>query len=248
MDAIEDDGGVKADTVIWSKGVKRDVKAQYKSALEFKDAYAIPIDGDVKARGIEFFASRRVPPASPARWIPARSRSSSGSRRSTSEGTSEDDLMESEDYTFSVGRIDLVGNLITNRRKGFAYWRPSQESLTVQLANGSTTRKIISVTLQTGEALYYGQNTGWYCVDVNGNQKSNAPATSGASSTADSKAVSVSLNTSIADSKALSVSTIASTNLSTFTTASGVTSSTESLRTSAGNSTTLSKTKSSFSF
>lgn len=148
--------------------------------------------------------------------------------------------------------------------------------VTVQLVNGTTTRKLLSITLQTGEALYYSQHTGFYCVDVNGNQKSNSPASSGAASTADSKgvssgtqastadskalsvsgltstadskAVSVSLLTSTADSKGLSSGTQSSTNLSSFVAASGTTSSTESLRTSAGNSTTLSKTKSSFSF
>lgn len=129
MDAIEDDGGVKANKVAWAKGVKRDVKSQYKSAVQFQDAYAIPIDGDVKARGIEFFASRRVPPgfAMPFDssslekffWKPS---------LDEAEGMTESDLLESEDYTFSVGRIDLVGNLITNRRKGFAYFRSLSES------------------------------------------------------------------------------------------------------------------------
>lgn len=129
MDAIEDDGGVKADTVIWAKGVKRDVKAQYKSALEFNDAYAIPIDGDIKARGIEFFASRRVPPGFTCAfqrsawekffWKPS---------VDSQDDQSESDLMPSEDYTFQVGRLDLIGNLVCNRRKAFAYWRSLDES------------------------------------------------------------------------------------------------------------------------
>lgn len=129
LDAIEDKGGVKADKVMWSKGVKRDVKAQYKSALQFNDAYAIPIDGDVKHKGLEFFASRRVPPGLAVTmdsssiekffWKPS---------LDEADGMSESDLMESEDYTFSVGRIDLVGNLVTNRRLGFAYHRGLTES------------------------------------------------------------------------------------------------------------------------
>ena len=60
--------------------------------------------------------------------------------------------------------------------------------------------------------------------------------------------LSFSTTASTALSEATSVSVVASANLSTFTVASGTTSSTESLRTSAGNSVTLSKTKSSFSF
>ncbi len=129
MDAIEDDGGVKADTVIWSKGVRRDVKAQYKAAVEFTDAYAIPIDGDVKQRGIEFFASRRVPPGfacafHKAAWEKFFWKPSIDSQDSQTEA----DLLPSEDYTFKVGRIDLIGNLVPNRRKGFAYWRSLEES------------------------------------------------------------------------------------------------------------------------
>lgn len=129
LDAIEDDGGVKADTVIWSKGVRRDVKAQYKAAVEFNDAYAIPIDGDVKHRGIEFFASRRVPPGfacamQKAAWEKFFWKPTIDSQ----DGQSESDLLPSEDYTFKIGRIDLIGNLVTNRRKGFAYWRSLDES------------------------------------------------------------------------------------------------------------------------
>lgn len=129
MDAIEDKSPYKANKVVWSKGVKRDVKAQYKSSLLFNDAYAIPIDGDIKARGLEFFASRRVPPtfatafASDAIekffWKPS---------LDEAEGMTEGDLLEAEDYTFSIGRIDLIGNLVTNCRLGFAAWRSLDES------------------------------------------------------------------------------------------------------------------------
>lgn len=129
MDAIEDKSPYKANKVIWSKGVRRDVKAQYKASLQFQDAYAIPIDGDVKARGLEFFASRRVPPGFACAmsdkavekffWKPS---------LDEAEGMGESDLMESEDYDFSVGKIDLIGNLVTNCRLGFAYWRSLDES------------------------------------------------------------------------------------------------------------------------
>lgn len=129
MDAIEDKSPYKADKVIWSKGVRRDVKAQYKASLQFQDAYAIPIDGDVKARGLEFFASKRVPPGFASAfsskaiekffWKPS---------LDEAEGMGEGDLLEAEDYTFSVGRIDLIGNLVTNCRLGFAAWRSLDES------------------------------------------------------------------------------------------------------------------------
>lgn len=128
LDAIEDEGGVSADTVIWSKGVKRDVKAQYKAALEFNDAYSIPMDGKVKYTGITFFSSRRVPPTFASAfqkaavekffWKPTIDEQDS---------MSESDLLPSEDYTFQIGRIDLIGNLVWNRRKAFAYWRSLDE-------------------------------------------------------------------------------------------------------------------------
>lgn len=88
-------------------------------------------------------------------------------------------------------------------------------TVTVRLNNNGTTRNLAVVILQTGEALYYSQNTGFYCVDVNGNQKSNAPASSGASSTADSKGVSAGLATSVAVSQLLSIDAVDDTATST---------------------------------
>lgn len=129
QDAIEDDGGVTADLVAWSRGVKRDVRAQYSAALEFTDAYKIPIDGKVTAKGIDFFSSRDVPPTfvlvgnkssvEKFFWNP-----SIESQDSMQEG----DLRESEDYSARIGHFDLVGNLVWNRRKGFAYGYSYSES------------------------------------------------------------------------------------------------------------------------
>lgn len=131
-------------------------------------------------------------------------------------------------------------------------------TVTVRLNNNGTTRIVAQYTLQTGEGLYFDRGSGWRAIDVNGNTKTNQPASSGASSTAlsagtqasteaskanasvatASSAASVDLaNASTADSKAVSAATVASTASSTL-----------SLNLSAGTSTTLSKTKSSFGF
>jgi hypothetical protein len=128
IDAIEDASGESPNLVIWAKGVKRDVKAQYKAAVQFNDAYAIPMDGDVKHRGLKFFSSRKVPPTFCAImhdsavekffWKPDEVGSSS---------MSESDLLESEDYTIKVGRIDLVGNLVWNSRSKLGYFRSLTE-------------------------------------------------------------------------------------------------------------------------
>lgn len=129
-DAVEDASGRKVDTVIWSKGVKRDVKAQYKSALEFNDAYAIPIDGDIKAKGIKFFASRRVPPAFACPFVSdAWERFFWKPDLPEGDGSmAESELLESEDIAASIGRIDLVGNLVVNQRNAFSYFTGLSES------------------------------------------------------------------------------------------------------------------------
>lgn len=103
------------------------------------------------------------------------------------------------------------------------------------LATGSAvTRIITTVALQPGETLCYDESTGFYCLDVNGNRKTNATGTSSATSDALSAGVSGGTRASVA--------------LSTTVSASTVVSSTESLRTSAGWSVSISKVKSSFSF
>lgn len=128
QDQIEDASGRSANRVIWAKGVKRDVKQQYKAGMMFNDAYNIPLDGNVKAEGVQFLASRRVPPglvvtfAADALekffWKPT---------LDDQDGMTENDLLESEDITASIGRIDLVGNLVVNQRNAFAYARSLTE-------------------------------------------------------------------------------------------------------------------------
>jgi hypothetical protein len=129
-DAVEDASGRTVDTIIWSKGVKRDVKAQYKAAVMFNDAYAIPIDGNVKAKGISFFASRRVPPGMAIPFAKAALEKffwkpdlDDGDGSMT-----ESELLESEDIAARIGRIDLVGNLVTNQRNAFSYFSGLTES------------------------------------------------------------------------------------------------------------------------
>lgn len=123
QDLIEDDGG-KADRVLLDKAVYRDLILQYQSPLRVSDPYALPIDGDVKARGVQWQKSKRVPPGLAVAydasawekffWKPEL-------------GDSEDmgwgDLKEMEDLSGFLGTIDFIGNLVCNKRKAFAYWR-----------------------------------------------------------------------------------------------------------------------------
>jgi hypothetical protein len=123
QDAIEDEGG-KADRILLDKAVYRDLILQYQSPLRVSDPYALPIDGDVKARGIQWQKSKRVPPGlrvvydssvvEKFFWKPDM-------------GDFEDmgwgDLKEMEDVSGFLGTIDFIGNLIWNKRKGLAYAR-----------------------------------------------------------------------------------------------------------------------------
>lgn len=99
--------------------------------------------------------------------------------------------------------------------------------------DNGTTYALFKCILQTLEQLTYEDGFGFEALDANGAIKSQAAATSSATSlaqssadsagtrasVADSKALSVSSNTSIADSKAVSDSVVISTNLSTQTSA-----------------------------
>ena len=123
QDAIEDDNG-KADRILLDKAVYRDLILQHSSPLRVSDPYALPIDGDVKARGIQWQKSKRVPPGlrvvydssvvEKFFWKPDM-------------GDFEDmgwgDLKEMEDVSGFLGTIDFIGNLIWNKRKGLAYAR-----------------------------------------------------------------------------------------------------------------------------
>ncbi len=85
------------------------------------------------------------------------------------------------------------------------------QTVTVQKVSGATTTVLKKVTLLTGESLEYGA-LGWVSADANGAQKnSSVAATSGATSTADSKGVSAATQASTADSKGVSAGTQAST-------------------------------------
>lgn len=123
QDAIEDDGG-KANRILLDKAVYRDLILQYSSPLRVSDPYALPIDGDVKARGIQWQKSKRVPPGlrvvyDSSAWEKFFWKPDMGDFEDMGWG----DLKEMEDVSGFLGTIDFVGNLICNKRKAFAYAR-----------------------------------------------------------------------------------------------------------------------------
>lgn len=60
--AIGNLGGGKADLVIWSNGVENDTIEAERALSRFSGTFGMELDGSVKAKGIEFFTSRKAPP------------------------------------------------------------------------------------------------------------------------------------------------------------------------------------------
>jgi hypothetical protein len=54
-------GGGKPDLVIWSQGIENDVIEAEKASARFSSTFGMELDGSVKAKGITFFSSRKVP-------------------------------------------------------------------------------------------------------------------------------------------------------------------------------------------
>ena len=60
--AIQNLGNAKPDLVIWSQGVLNDTTEAERALARFSSTFGMELDGSVKAKGIEFFDSRKVPP------------------------------------------------------------------------------------------------------------------------------------------------------------------------------------------
>jgi len=60
--AITNKGGAKADLVIWSQGVENDTIEAEKASARFSSTFGMEMEGSVKAKGITFFSSQKVPP------------------------------------------------------------------------------------------------------------------------------------------------------------------------------------------
>lgn len=115
----------EADRVIIAQGVHRDVVSNYQGSLRFMNPMAMQIDGDIKADGVQFKTSRRVPPGSV--WVFASEALGRFFGKPDVEGqlsgVSYGDLDESEDYDRLNGEVDWVGNLACTSRRAFAYFR-----------------------------------------------------------------------------------------------------------------------------
>lgn len=124
LDEIENLGPGKADRVLLSQGVRRDLIAQYQSQVRFSDSSAMPIDGDLKDKGVKYLSTKRTPPGFACAW------DSSGFQRFFGKpalegqlnGLSYSDLKKMEDKSGYLASANYVGNLVVKARRGFAYW------------------------------------------------------------------------------------------------------------------------------
>jgi hypothetical protein len=62
IDAVLDEGGGKADTIIMTRSLYRSVMQAERSALRVSDPFGMEIDGDIKSKGRRIISTRRVPP------------------------------------------------------------------------------------------------------------------------------------------------------------------------------------------
>ena len=119
-DEVANKGPRKADRVIWSQGVARDVIDLERAALRYDDPFGLELDGEVKAKGLNFFTSRRVLPGHCIVY------DSQSYRRL--------DVMPKPDGTFAWGDahkmenrsgylfpIDFIAGMVCLARKGTAY-------------------------------------------------------------------------------------------------------------------------------
>lgn len=128
MDGIQNFSPFEADTVILSQGVYRDMVAQYQGALRFATPYDMAIDGSIKAEGVKFFKSRRVPPGLAVVYASdAWQRFFGNPDVEGQQTTNWSDLDLSEDWDRMNATFDWVGNLACKSRQAFAFHRSLTE-------------------------------------------------------------------------------------------------------------------------
>lgn len=116
---IYNGGDGTLDRVLWSNGIENDLVAAQLSALRFSDPFGMEIDGSVKAKGVKFMTSRRVPNGFVFAW------DRRGVRKMTllskPGAPSWDDGEKIPDRSGYVFPVDFPYALVTTNRKRLAY-------------------------------------------------------------------------------------------------------------------------------
>jgi hypothetical protein len=120
-DEIKDGGNGTANTLIVSRGVYRDATALERSVLRVDDPLGLSLDGDVKAKGVKIFSSRRVPPGY-AYLFDRKYLRKWALLPKPDEGVTWGDGKEYIDQSGFVFGLDLPVQLVCPNRKAFAYW------------------------------------------------------------------------------------------------------------------------------
>jgi hypothetical protein len=125
-DEAANDGGETLDTVLLSQGVYRDMIAQERAGVRYDDAGALSFDGDVKAKGIQFYSTKNVPPGYVYAF--AKAAINKWEILPTTDKPTWGDLDPSETLAGAYGRVDWFGNLVWKNRKGLALFTSQTEA------------------------------------------------------------------------------------------------------------------------
>lgn len=128
LDEIQNDGDEEANPItVMSKGVRRDVTAQYAAGVRYDDAMSLEIDGEPKARGTKFKGTKRVPPGMVMmfdRDKGMRKKSIHEAPKSAPRWSNGKELIDDSGWIFPV-ETSLF--LAVTSRKLFAYWEGQTE-------------------------------------------------------------------------------------------------------------------------
>ena len=125
-DETLNNGGLVADTLMISQGVKRDMVAQERAGLRYEDSMNLNFDGDVQAKGIRQFSTKNCAPGY-ARLFP-KSAIERWEILPTDDNMAWGDLMPFQDQSGRTGRIDWFGNIVVNNRAALCSWSSQTEA------------------------------------------------------------------------------------------------------------------------
>jgi len=122
-DEIANYGPGEADMLVVADGVKRDLMAQYGTQLRFTTDLNLPVDGNVKVKGLDIKNTRRVPPGLAVMWRGQDYQRFFGqpSVDAQAKGMSWGELKKMENKSGYLSSANFVGNNVCKARKSFAY-------------------------------------------------------------------------------------------------------------------------------
>ena len=128
LDEIQNEGNDDASVVtLMSKGVRRDVSAQYAAGVRFDDSMDMEIDGEPKARGKKFKNTKRVPPGQVFMFDQGRALRKRSIHDDPSKAPAWSDGKELINDSGWIFAVETSLFMATTNRKLFAYWEAQTE-------------------------------------------------------------------------------------------------------------------------